>query len=655
MKSYSNAWSGVFALMLGIALAGCSGEDGAVGPQGPQGEPGPQGEQGEQGEPGPQGEQGEQGEPGPQGEQGEPGPQGEQGEPGPAGEAGPQGEQGEQGEQGDTGPQGETGEQGEQGEQGETGATGADGEDATPRPVGLSLEFVGRHETGLFDQGASEIVAYDASTGRLFSVNAAAGTVDVLDITDPSAIELVDSIDVAGSDPLRELGAANSVAVSGGYLAVAIEADPKTDPGIVAFYDTATLDLIATVEVGAQPDMLTFTPDGTKVLVANEAEPDTTYTIDPPGSVSIITIDDDFATQPTVATAGFTAFDADPAALRNAGVRVFGVNASATAATPSQDLEPEYIAVSADGATAWVTLQEANAIATVDVESATVTAIRSLGFKNHALLGNEFDPNDSDKVATLRNYPVFGMYQPDAIAAYEVAGQTYLVTANEGDVREWGTFEEASRLGSSSYVLDPTAFPNAAELKLNMALGRLNVTHYLGDTDNDGDFDRIYAFGGRSFSVWRATTGELVYDSGNQFELITANRLGANFNSTNTANSGETRSDDKGPEPEALAIATIERSTFAFIGLERPGGVMVYDITLPESPRFVSYANSRDFSVTFDGTVPEELSAAGDLGPESIVYIPSAADGEPGLLAVGNESSGTTALFRVTPLYGVLP
>jgi hypothetical protein len=507
----------------------------------------------------------------------------------------------------------------------------------------------------LFDQGASEIVTYDAATGRLFAVNAAARVVDVLDITDPAAIELVESIDVAAADPSRPLGAANSVAVHAGYLAVAIEADPKTDPGIVAFYDTDTLELLATVEVGALPDMLTFTPDGKKLLVANEAEPDDTYAIDPEGSVSIISINDDFVTPPSVATADFTAFDADPAALRNAGVRVFGVNSSDVAATPSQDLEPEYIAVSADGATAWVTLQEANAVAVVDVDTATVTSIRSFGFKNHSLLGNELDVNDNDKVATLRNFPVFGMYQPDAIAAYEVAGQTYLVTANEGDVREWGAFAEGARLGSSAYVLDPTVFPNAADLKLNTNLGRLNVSRYLGDTDDDGDFDRIYAFGGRSFSVWRAGTGELVYDSGNEFELITANRLGAHFNSTNTANNGETRSDDKGPEPEALAIATIERSTFAFIGLERVGGVMVYDITLPESPRFVSYVNSRNFSVDFDGDVPAELSAAGDLGPESIAYIPSAMPGEPGLLAVGNESSGTTALFRVTPLYGVVP
>jgi hypothetical protein len=649
MKSHSNAWSGLFAVLLGVALSGCSGEDGATGPQGPAGEPGEQGEQGEQGP------RGEQGETGPQGEQGEDGPQGEQGEPGEDGATGPQGEQGEDGAMGAMGTPGEDGENGTNGTNGIDGEDGEDGEDATPRPVGLSLAFEGRHETGLFDQGASEIIAYEATSGRVFTVNAAASTVDVLDISDPANVEFIDGIDAAGADPLRTLGPANSVAVNGNVLAVAIEADPKTDPGIVAFYAVDTLELLGTAEVGALPDMLTFTPDGTKVLVANEAEPDATYTVDPVGSVSIISVPADFANEPTVATADFADFDDDAATLRAAGVRIFGVDANAVASSVSQDLEPEYIAVSSDGATAWVTLQENNAIAVVDVASATVTEIRPLGFKNHALLGNEIDPNDSDKVATLKSYPVFGMYQPDSIAAYEVAGETYLVTANEGDVREWGTFVEGARLSAGAYVLDPTLFPNAADLKANTNLGRLNVTRYLGDTDNDGDFDRIYAFGGRSFSIWRASTGELVYDSGNQFELITANRLGANFNSTHTANSGETRSDDKGPEPEALTIATIERSTFAFIGLERVGGIMVYDITLPESPRFVSYVNSRNFGVTFDGTNPEQLSTAGDLGPESVVYIPSTTAGEPGLLAVGNEISGTTALFSVTPLYGVLP
>jgi DNA-binding beta-propeller fold protein YncE len=480
-------------------------------------------------------------------------------------------------------------------------------------------------------------------------VNASTKTVDVIDVTDPAAPVFVESIDVTAGN--AALGPANSVAVHQGVLAVAVEAVPKTDPGIVAFYD-ASLTRVATVTVGALPDMLTFTPDGAKILVANEGEPDDTYAVDPPGSVSIISVPIDLAnTAPTVQTASFTSFDGTEAALKAAGVRIFGLVGGVTPSTASQDLEPEYIALSADGSTAWVTLQENNAIAVLDVASATVTAVRPLGFKNHALLGNELDVNDQDKVAVLKSWPVFGMYQPDAIAAYEVAGQTYLLTANEGDAREWGPIDDPIRVSNAAYVLDPTVFPNAAELKLNANLGRLNVSKYLGDTDNDGDFDRIYAFGGRSFSIWRAATGELVYDSGNQFELVTAQRHGANFNSTHTKNTGEDRSDDKGPEPEALTIATIERTTFAFIGLERIGGVMIYDITLPESPRFVSYFNSRDWSAV----LPGDLATAGDLGPESVLYVPAANPGEPGLLALGNEVSGTTAFYSVTPLYGVTP
>jgi len=277
-----------------------------------------------------------------------------------------------------------------------------------------------------------------------------------------------------------------------------------------------------------------------------------------------------------------------------------------------------------------------------------------LGLKNHNLLGNEFDPSDRDNGANLNRWPVFGMYMPDAIAAYEVADETYLVTANEGDVREWGDVVDGARL--ATLTLDPTAFPNAAALQAATALGRLNVSPYTGDIDGDDDIDVLHAIGARSFSIWRASTGALVYDSGNEFELRLAQRLGSAFNSTHTANgSGDSRSDDKGPEPEAVELASIGGSTFAFIALERTSGIMVYDITLPETPRFVSFATSRDFSADFDGVIPAELSTAGDLGPESIEFV-AAADSPTGqpLLILGNEVSGTTAIFSVTPLYGVI-
>jgi hypothetical protein len=603
--------------VLGLAAA-CGGDDGAQGPVG---------------------------EPGAEGAEGEPGPKGDPGEAGPSGEAGPQGEPGEPGQPGAPGPQGEPGTSGE-------GGAGGSGEEPTAeRPAGLSLQFLGRYSTGAFDEGAAEIVTFDAKSGRVFVVNASAATVDVLDITDPAAPAKIDTIEAADADPMKALGAANSVSAKNGVLAVAIEAANKTDPGIVALYDTTTLALLGKVDVGALPDMLIFTPDGSKVLVANEGEPTTdTYEVDPEGSVSIITV----GTPPTVQQVTFTSLNTEADALRAQGVRISGPNA-----TVAQDLEPEYVAVSADGKKAWVTLQENNALAVIDVETAALESIVPLGFKNYALLGNEFDASDRDNAISLRNWPVFGMYQPDAIASYQVAGKTYLVTANEGDTREYEDYEpdgflDFVRLSSNSYTLDEERFPDAATLKLPANLGRLNVTNTLGDTDDDGDFDAIYTFGARSFSIWD-DSGALVYDSGNELELRTAKRFPQTFNASHSNNTFDNRSDDKGPEPEAVTIASIDGVTFAFIGLERIGGVMVYDISLPETPRFVSYVNTRDFSKD-----PEDeetpLAELGDLGPEASVFISAeeSPTGKP-MLVLGNEISGTTAFFEITPLYGVAP
>lgn len=262
--------------------------------------------------------------------------------------------------------------------------------------------------------------------------------------------------------------------------------------------------------------------------------------------------------------------------------------------------------------------------------------------------GNELDPSDRDAGPNIANWPVLGMYQPDTVASYLFNGRTYYVTANEGDAREYTGFVEEVRIGASGYVLDPTVFPNAAALKLNNALGRLNATNRLGDTDNDGDFDQIYVLGGRSFSIW-ADDGTQVFDSGSDFERMTAQRFGSRFNNNHEESIGDSRSDNKGPEPEAVAIAELGGRQFAFIGLERMGGIMVYDITNPQNARFVQYLNNRDFSVNTATLTDATAGSAGDLGPESITVIPanqSPINGVP-LLAVGNEISGTTTLYRI--------
>ncbi|WP_349616417.1 choice-of-anchor I family protein [Azotobacter salinestris] len=502
-------------------------------------------------------------------------------------------------------------------------------------PFTLRLSPLGTFHSGLFDQAAAEIVAHDPHSQRLYVVNAASGRLDVLDIHDPAAPALLFSIDLSAHG-----AAVNSVAVHGGLVAAAVEARSKTDPGKAVFMDRDG-QVLAAVEVGALPDMLTFTPDGRHVLVANEGEPSDDYGIDPEGSVSIIDLPGDIArlTQDQVRTADFRRFDD---AELDSSIRVFGPHASV-----ARDLEPEYIAVSGDSRTAWVTLQEGNAVAVLDIRSGTFGALHGLGFKDHGLPGNELDASDRDGKLDLRNWPVLGMYQPDAIARYEHRGRTYLVTANEGDARDYGGYSELVRLGSSAYPLDPERFPDAAELKQNANLGRLNVSKASGLNPQTGRYERIHAFGGRSFAIWTQNL-EPVWDSGADFERIVAEANPEFFNSNHTENGFDTRSDDKGPEPEGLTLASLWGRTYAFVGLERVGGVMVYDIDDPRAPSFVQYLNRRDFQAA-PGT-PE----AGDLGPEGLTVIEAGASPLPGvpLLVVANEVSGTITLFRIdrTPL-----
>lgn len=494
---------------------------------------------------------------------------------------------------------------------------------------GVTLEVLGTYASGVFDESAAEIVAHDPRTQRLFVVNSAAASIDVLDILDPTNPVKVATIDAT------ELGAAaNSVAVSRGIVAVAIEAETKTDNGMVAFYRSSDLKLLSTVEVGALPDMLTFTPNGLYVLVANEGEPSDDYTVDPEGSVSIIDLRRGVK-RATVRTADFMAYIGREDELRAKGVRIFGPEANA-----AQDLEPEYITVSDNSRTAWVALQENNALAVVDIKRAEITDILPLGFKDHSLLGNELDASNRDDAINIANWPVFGMYQPDAIASYKVHGRTYIVTANEGDARDYDGFSEEVRV--KDLALDPAVFPDADVLQEDENLGRLKTTTTLGDIDGDEKFEEIYAYGARSFSIWDSN-GNQVYDSGSDFERITADLLPDDFNSNNDENgSFDARSDDKGPEPEGLAIGALLGRTYAFIGLERVGGIMVYDITDPHKVVFQDYVNNRNFGVD---AVSED---AGDLGPEGLAFIPAyQSPTRRPLLAVGNEVSGTTTLYEV--------
>jgi len=915
--------------------------------------------------------------------------------------------------------------------------------------LGFAGEVLGTYRTGLFDESAAEIVAYDPESQRLFVVNANDAQIDILDASDPTSPTKIKSVDFDGAG-------VNSVAISYGIVAVAVENEDKQAAGSVAFMD-ADGNILNTLTAGALPDMVTFNRAGTKVLVANEGEPDDDYAVDPEGSVTIVdlgggTLADIVAlTQDDVTQVTFESLNAIEHSLRNKGVRIFGPGA-----TVAQDLEPEYIAVSPDDSLAFVAMQENNALAIIDLSDNSLKDVIALGTKDHSrglpvlteyefaqedlpvlgtstaddvsdvLLGGfsglwyedsestgdtlvfyvvpdrgpngdainvdgvtnreflvptyqaravrielhvdsgeiavtdqilftrkdgttpitgipnipgydevpldgkgdpvDYDPygadmegvlinpgdgtfwtvdeyrpaiynfaadgtlieryvpegtsllgdtpqapgfygaetlpaeysnrrpnrgfeavaldtdsgilyafiqtpmdnpdtsirNGSDVIRILgidpadgtpvaeyvyllernalsghgfartdkigdavyagggrfyvmerdssdltdgltghkyifeidltgatnllagdapalmegktleehsaddlasigvqpvfkskvlnlpsigyiptdkpeglallpsgslavtsdndftqggfetvsigiidfaigagidasnedgeiniANWPVYGLFLPDAIAAYEADGETYIVTANEGDSRDYDGFGEEERV--KDLTLDPARFPDAESLQADENLGRLKTTSTLGDLDGDGDYDRIFSYGSRSFSIFDVY-GNLVYDSGDEFEQRTAQLIPEYFNSSNDETGFDDRSDDKGPEPEAVEIGVMNGRTYAFIGLERVGGIMVYDISMPWDSHFVAYLNNRDW----EGD--PEADEGGDLGPEGLEFI-AAADSptRTPLLVVSNEVSGSTTIYDLSTIMITAP
>lgn len=497
---------------------------------------------------------------------------------------------------------------------------------AVPQPRrNITLSHLGSYRVA-DSTGSAEILAYDSLSNRLFVVNSLRNKLHILSFANPGALTAIDSVNFASYG-----GGINSVAARRGIVAIAVEDSVKTNNGKVVFLDTNGA-FLKQVSAGALPDMVTFTSDGRYVLTANEGEPNDLYTIDPEGSVTVVDLQNGVANA-TATTALFTAFNGQETALRAQGVRIFGPNA-----TVSKDVEPEYVTVAGDSA--YVALQEANALAVMHIPTATITRIMALGYSDHMQAGNGFDASDNNgNEVLIANWPVRGMYMPDAIASYSVGGQTYVVTANEGDARDYDPLEEEVRVGAATYPLDATAFPHASLLKSSFNLGRLTVTSKMGDTDNDGDFDQIYVFGGRSFSILNPATGAMVYNSGDRFEHITRvdPKVGKLFNADNGNNSKKNRSDNKGPEPEGVTMATINDTTYAFIALERTGGVMAFDVTNPTAPVFVQYINTRD-TATFGG----------DNGAEGIIFIPAdSARGRKAHVLTANEISATVAVFEV--------
>jgi DNA-binding beta-propeller fold protein YncE len=494
----------------------------------------------------------------------------------------------------------------------------------------VKLEQIWTHNAG--GVGRAEIVAYDTDAEEFLVVNGTQRCVTRLAARTGNELGRLD---------VSAFGEPTSVAASRGLVAVAVVAPQKTDAGNIVLFHPATSNTkpAAVVRVGALPDMVTFTPNGRYILAANEGEPTGDYRVDPEGSISVIDVGRG-AENAVALSADFIALNPQREALERQGVRIVGPNPRAGdgRATLAQDVEPEFIAVSPNGRTAWVTLQENNALAVIDVDSALVKRIVGLGWKENSRDGNGFDASDRDGGIHVRRWPVSSMYQPDGIAAFDVDGETFLVTANEGDARDYAEFADEARV--EDLALDESLLVGDAKLQAPDRLGRLKVSRVGGDTDGDGDVDRLLAFGGRSLAIWTAK-GELVYDSGDALEQYIAEHLPERFNIDETGvGKVDDRSPDKGPEPEGVVVGRVGEATYAFVGLERTSAVAVFDVTRPASTKLVDVV-----PLSFD-----KSTGGPHVAPEGLVFVPADRSpfGEP-LLAVACEVTGTTILFRVSP------
>lgn len=500
-------------------------------------------------------------------------------------------------------------------------------------------------------EGTSEIVAFHAASCSVFI------TVDTG--TNPSSFQRV-SLRGLGSTALAnpvsasnlESGAVTSVArdvndagftaggvqslaISGDLLAIAVQATPKTDNGVVAFYrldQWGNATFVKKVSVGSLPDGLAFSLDGSKLVVANEGELSDDFAtdgIDPVGSISIIGISNGTPAD-NAATLDFSAFNAGGA---RAGELPAEVRIGRPSATVAQDMEPEYVSVSADSRKAYVTLQENNAIAVVNLANISIERVLPMGIKDHGLAANALAP--SDKVSppyALKSYQnLFGLYMPDAIASFQVNGTEYYITANEGDDRgDFLASGETSRV--SSLALDSAAFPNAAALQADTELGRLNVFNTMG-RNSAGQYEKLYALGGRSFSIHNASTGAQVYESGSALESLTYSRLDPSLLGNSQVKG---RLDNKGPEPESVVVGQVGTRQYAFVGLERASAIAVYDVSNPAAPSFVQWLqNTTDL-------------ANGDVSPEGLTFVPAAQSPTGNaLLLAGYEVSGTLAVYEI--------
>lgn len=589
--------------------------------------------------------------------------------------------------EGDNGEVGAIGIQGVAGTDGASGTEGANGIDAN---ASITLGLVGRIQLNSDDpEGAAEIVQFHSASSTIYAINSAADepTIEIIDastltsdvLANPLSSENLTSFALVLPTEQNsvQLAGPTSLAVSGNWMAVAMPAADKATNGMVLFYnglDTSSPTFVKAVEVGNLPDMVTFTPDASKVLTANEGEPSGDYTIDPEGSISIISIVDGTPSDTSI-NISFSDYNGKQADLEKQGMHFPNpsgrtINGSLISTTVAQDLEPEYITTTNE--VAYITLQENNGLAIVDLSDNSVKVI-GLGFKDWSEF--QIDGMEDGTVSFGQYDNLYGMYMPDTIASFQWKDANFLVTANEGDAREYffdtlntdGVQDEdlCNAAGGQDFDEDDGCLSYTEETQgrrldyspgsnletiagddprdfdfTAFPLGRLTVTNVLGDSDNNGEYEALYAYGARSFTIWD-TNGLVVFDSGDDFERITASIHGNAFNNNNDENEGDSRSANKGPEPEALTVGQVGDKTYAFIGMERLGGIFVYDVTNPYDAKFVDYVINRDLT--------EGGDLIGDSAPEGMVFV-DATNSPTGnaLVIIGNEASGTVSVWQIT-------
>ena len=491
----------------------------------------------------------------------------------------------------------------------------------TTSDTGL-VEYLSSYSTGYTDEdgGVAEIVKFNKENSCMYLVSGKTQTLDIVKVNTDGSTELVKKVDIADLGTVNGFSAGDITSVDvntdRGLVAIAVQNADYTENGVIVTLDYEG-NFVAKYEAGVQPDMVTFSPNGNYILSANEGEPREGYeAADPMGSVTVVDL-----SKNTTAAYTFESLDSSRDALVAGGVLL------KSGAAPSVDLEPEFIAVSSDSKTAYVTLQENNAIAALDLTSGTWKYVKGLGFKDHSAEGNALDLDQDGKI-DIRNEDVYGVYMPDGISVVTIGGKDYLITANEGDAREWGDY---ANIDSSKLVLSDG---EKAGKKVE----------YLDTSKTDGlEAGKTYILGGRSFSIWNADTLEQVFDSGDDFEVITAAEFPEYFNSGHDEAGLDERSHKKGVEPESVSILENNGKVYAIVGLERMGGIMVYDISDPDKAVYADYLNVRGFSETVT-----DLDRLGDLGPEGICTI-SAKDSPTGnaMILVANEISGTVTVAQM--------